>query len=104
MTLGITTMYLDTLEDSELDEILSYTQDELDIYLDALIEHFYPYAVPAEITPLKTAYKSSFALESFYRSTDLLYQGFTCLYTKTGLIKEMVNDLYEIPPAKIILH
>ena len=43
---------------------------------------------------LQLAYKASFMLEKVYRNNKALKEGFRPIYTKTGLIRDLVNDLY----------
>ena len=96
--------YLDELSDDILENILSLPPSELNDYLNTLIERFFPEASKEQIPTLIKAYKSSFVLERIYRTNPIIYEGFTCLYTRNGLIKEIMNDLYTIKPEKMTVH
>ncbi len=98
--------YLHELEDEVLNEILQLPFEELDNYIYALISRFYPTTPkPSDrYTKLVKAYKASFVLEKLYRSNDLLSENYTAIYTKTGLIRELVNDLYAIGTEKVAIH
>lgn len=98
--------YLHELEDEVLNEILQLPFEELDSYIYALICRFYS-NVPKgsdRYDSISTAYKSSFILEKLYRSNAMLHENYTAIYTKTGLIREMVNDLYAIGTEKVAIH
>lgn len=98
--------YLHELEDEVLNEILQLPFEELDSYIYALICRFYT-TIPKSsdrYTKLAEAYKASFILEKLYRSNEMLSDNYTAIYTKTGLIREMVNDLYSIGTEKVAIH
>ena len=98
--------YLHELEDEALNEILQLPFEELDNYIYALICRFYPTTPkPSDrYTRLVKAYKASFVLEKLYRSNELLSENYTAIYTKTGLIREIVSDLYAIGTEKVAIH
>lgn len=98
--------YLHELEDEVLDEILQLPFKELDSYIYALICRFYPTVQKnsESYEALSKAYKAGFVLEKLYRSNDMLSESYTAIYTKTGLLREMVNDLYSIGTEKVAIH
>lgn len=98
--------YLYELDDTTLDFILSLSIEELDDYVYALICRFYPNISIEEerYSELKKAYKSSFAIEKIYRVNSLISNNFTAIYTKTGLIRELVLDLYDIGTEKVVIN
>jgi len=98
--------YLYELDDTTLDFILSLSVKELDEYVYALICRFYPNINIEEekYSELKKAYKASFAVEKIYRVNSLVSNNFTAVYTKTGLIRELVLDLYDIGTEKIVIN
>jgi hypothetical protein len=98
--------YLYELEDPILNNILKLPPKELDNYIYALICRFYSEVVldSDEYNKLETAYKASFILEKLYRTNELLLENFTAIYTKTGLLRELVLDLYEIDAQKVAIH
>lgn len=93
--------YLHELEDSILDDILNLDHVELEEYILSLINNYYPNCGDTRTKELIKAYKASFLLEKVYRSSDMLIDNFTAVYTKTGLIRELVNDLYSITAIKL---
>lgn len=98
--------YLHELEDEVLLHILRLPVEELDSYIYALICRFYPTVeISSErYVQLKNSYKASFVLEQLYRSNDMLSEYYTGIYTKTGLIREVVLDLYAIGTDKVAIH
>jgi hypothetical protein len=98
--------FLYELEDSDLGQILGLTEQELDNYIYALILRFYPEVKPntPEYTDLCLAYRASFVLEKLYRVNPILSNSYTAIYTKTGLIRELVLDLYGMPPQKLVIN
>jgi len=101
-----TDFYLYELDNTTLNFILSLSQKELDEYIYALICRFYPKVdkTDEKYINLKKAYKASFALEKIYRVNTLLSNNYTAIYTKTGLIKEVVLDLYDIGMEKVVIN
>jgi hypothetical protein len=99
-------LFLYDLDNTTLDFILSLTSKELDEYVYALICRFYPNIQKEEdkYTQLKKAYKSSFAVEKIYRVNTLINNNYTAIYTKTGLIREIVLDLYNIGQEKVVIN
>lgn len=101
-----THFYLYELDDTTLDFILSLSVKELDEYVYALICRFYPTVAKNDekYKQLKSAYKSSFAVEKIYRVNSLISNNYTAIYTKTGLIRELVIDLYNIGMEKVVIN
>lgn len=88
--------YLYELDNNTLDFILDLSSSELDRYIHALICRFYYKRLSDEeyYKKLVEAYKSSFMLEKLYRVNKHFNQNYTAIYTKSGLIREIVSDLY----------
>lgn len=101
-----TSFYLYELDDTTLDFILSLSLEELDDYIYALICRFYSNISKEDEKhkELKKAYKSSFAVEKIYRVNALLNNNYTAIYTKTGLIRELVLDIYNIGTEKVVIN
>jgi hypothetical protein len=101
-----THFYLYELDDTTLDFILALSVKELDEYVYALICRFYPNVAKNDekYKQLKNAYKSSFAVEKIYRVNSLISNNYTAIYTKTGLIRELVIDLYNIGMEKVVIN
>ena len=85
---------------------MSLSYEELDNYIYALICRFYPKVDKQDerYNSLKNAYKSSFAIEKIYRVNSLLSNNYTAIYTKTGLVREVVLDLYNIGNEKVVIN
>lgn len=94
---------LHELNDQKLCGILSLPPKEQVTYFSNLVEKYYPHAMKdtEEFYSLVLSYKSSFALEKKYRKNESIQESFTAVYTKTGLIRELVNDLYYIDESLI---
>ena len=94
--------YLYELDDDTLDFILDLTTTELDRYIHALICRFYYKQLKNEeyYSKLVKAYKASFILEKLYRVNKNFNENYTAIYTKTGLIREIMSDLYHIGSEK----
>ncbi len=99
-------LFLYELDDDTLDSILSLTFEELDKYIYSLIDRFYPGVTPDSkiYKELSKAYKASFALEKIYRLNSLINNNYTAIYTKTGLVREVVLDMYEIGNEKVVFN
>lgn len=101
-----TNFYLYELDDTTLDFILSLSIKELDEYVYALICRFYANVSieDEKYNELKKAYKASFAIEKIYRVNSLIGSNYTAIYTKTGLIRELVLDVYNIGIEKVVIN
>ena len=98
--------YLHELDEEVLDEILQLSFEELDKYIYALICRFYPNVIKdsEKYVAISNSYKSGFILERLYRSNPMLSKYYTAIYTKTGLVRELVLDLYAIGTEKVAIH
>ena len=65
-------------------------------YFHSLIESFYPKSLAneSEYEGLMEGYISSFYTEKLYRSNRFFNAKFTIVYTHTGMIRNIINDLY----------
>jgi len=99
-------LFLYDLDDSTLDFILALSFEELDKYVYALISRFYPNVQKEseQYVDLKNSYRASFAAEKLYRVNSLLNKNYTAIYTKTGLIREIVLDIYGIGNEKVVIN
>ena len=82
------------LTDEQLNEILSLRDQQQELYINTLIQRFYPEVDEQNYIKLQIAYKSSFILEKFYRSNLVFQEGFQAIYTRTGLIRDIINEVY----------
>lgn len=90
---------LGQLKDDKLEFILSMDQDQLDIYVDNLIQKYYPYLRQdmehhEQYELVKEQYINSFYLEKIIRMSEPVQEGFIPVYTETGMIRELQNQLY----------
>ena len=87
---------LNEFPEDKLELILSLSTEEQHIYFDSLIKRFFPNTTMEDDSyhDLLAAYYASFVLEKIYRNEEELQKEFTVIYTKTGLIRNMINDLY----------
>jgi hypothetical protein len=94
--------YLYELDEDTLNFILDLNSVELDRYIHALILRFYRKRIDNTqyYEKLVKAYKASFILEKLYRTNSTFNANYTAVYTKTGLIREVVSDLYHIGSEK----
>lgn len=94
-------LYLYDIPDDTLDDIINMGDESLDVYIQALIEKFYGEVDSIEKIKLTNMYKASFTLEKIYRLYPEIHNNFTAIYTKTGLVRELVSDLYYIETDKL---
>lgn len=94
--------FLSDLPTKQLKRIIELEESKKYRYFAQLIQRFYPDASDSTKAHLLAAYYSSFALEYIYRNQPVINSSFTCIYTSTGLLRELVNDLYSFddPPYK----
>lgn len=97
-------LYLYDLSDDKLNDILNLSEDDLHYYIHSLISRFYKDVDTDTYIKLKNAYKGSFVLEKLYRANSILINNYTAIYTKTGLVRELVNDLYSLDAEKVAIH
>ena len=90
------TFLLKDFPDDKLELILALEEEEQIIYYDSLINRFYPHISSDDriYEDMLAAYHASFVMEKLYRKEKVLQLEFTPIYTKTGLIRNLVNDLY----------
>lgn len=91
--------FLHNLPINKLEDVLGLTKEEQHYYYLQLVKRFYPDSDAEDKAKLVNAYIASFELEYLLRTEPNLSDAFTCVYTKTGLIREVSNDLYFIPEA-----
>lgn len=74
------------------------------MYFEAMVKSYYE-KVPEDsndFTDLVESYISSFYLEKLYRSNRFFNEKFIPIYTDTGLIREVVSDLFFIDDTLIV--
>lgn len=87
---------LQELPDESLDTILSLSPEQKSRYFEAMIATFYPNLTKNtnEYEEMVATYLSSFCVEKIYRSNRFFNEKFTPIYTTTGIIRNIVSDLY----------
>jgi hypothetical protein len=87
---------LQDLSDESLDTILSLLPEHKSKYFEAMVDTFYPKLSKGtqEYEEMVATYLSSFCVEKIYRSNRFFNEKFTPIYTTTGIIRNIVSDLY----------
>jgi hypothetical protein len=91
--------FLNELALNKLEDILALSDQEQYEYYIQLVRRFYPNPESEDKQKLIFSYKGSFELEYLLRTEPVIAQAFTCIYTRTGMIREVTNDLYFISDA-----
>lgn len=87
---------LEGLSNESLDTILSLSLSQKSAYFVAMVKTFYP-NIPEgseQFDGLVESYVSSFYVEKLYRSNRFFNEKFTPIYTSTGLIRNIIADMY----------
>jgi hypothetical protein len=89
-------MNLHEVNEETIDYILSLPELERLTYYSSLINKFYPNITKNTLCfeRLLKAYETSFVVEKLYRNNKFFKEGFTNVYTKTGLLRNIISDLY----------
>ena len=87
---------LQDLSNESLDAILSLAPEQKSRYFEAMIDTFYPRLIKGtdEYEEMAATYLSSFCVEKIYRSNRFFNEKFTPIYTTTGIIRNIISDLY----------
>jgi hypothetical protein len=87
---------LQDLPDESLDAVLSLPITQKTNYFIAMAKTFYPKTPEdsTEFEELVASYVSSFYVEKLYRSNRFFNEKFTPIYTGTGLIRNIIADMY----------
>ena len=87
---------LSEFPDESLDYVLAMPPSVKRTYFHKLIETFYPTVLNKEndYENLIEGYIASFYTEKLYRSNRFFNEKFTVIYTHTGMIRNIVNDIY----------
>lgn len=87
---------LEELPDESLDAILCLTPAQKTKYFSLMVKTYYPNQVEGskEFTDLLETYISSFYVEKLYRSNRFFHEKFSPVYTSTGLIRDVVADIF----------
>jgi hypothetical protein len=96
---------LEELSNESLDAVLSLPPTNKSKYFTVLAKTYYPNAEEgsSEFVELVESYVSSFYVEKLYRSNRFFNEKFTVVYTTTGLIRNVIADIY-YSDADLITH
>jgi hypothetical protein len=89
-------LILSEIDEQVLNHIVGMSMPEKVAYFANVIAAFYPTAEKnsEEWENLIQSYISSLYMEKVYRSNRFLQESFTPIYTGTGLIRNMVLDIF----------
>ena len=95
---------LEDFSDESLDSILCLTIESKTKYFEAMVKSYYPKVDQDtdHFVELVESYISSFYLEKLYRSNRFFNEKFIPVYTNTGLIREVVSDLFFVDDTLIV--
>lgn len=84
------------LSDESLDTLIALPANAKVVYFSTLISKYYPTISENtdEWKDLLDSYASSLYVEKLYRSNRFFNEMFTVVYTDTGQIRDIVNELY----------
>lgn len=87
---------LEELSDESLDYILSLAPQQKVVYFSKLVKQYYPSQEEGskEFMNLIETYISSFYVEKLYRSNRFFNEKFSPIYTETGLIRDIIADIF----------
>ena len=87
---------LQDLPDESLDAVLGLNLEQKSVYFSNMVKTFYPNISKdsSEFEELITSYVSSFYVEKLYRSNRFFNEKFTPIYTSSGLIRNIIADMY----------
>ena len=94
----MTDLTLCELQDETIDYLLGMQLDDKRAYFHKLVETYYPNALnnEDEYEDLIENYIACMYVEKLYRSNRFFNERFTIIYTQTGLIRNIINDIYFI--------
>jgi hypothetical protein len=87
---------LNEIDESQIDSVLSLNEEGKTVFFDSLITQYFPNIKreSAEYHNLQVHYRACWLLEKIYRNNGFMKECFSVVYTKTGLIRNIWNDLY----------
>jgi hypothetical protein len=96
---------LNEVEEVQLDSVLSLNDAGKTVFFDKLIKQYYPHALEdSELySTLQIQYRSCWMTEKIYRNNVFFKECFSVVYTKTGLIRDIINDMY-FTSDNLIIH
>jgi len=90
------TLFLGEIEEDKLDAVLSLNDNGKTVFFDNLITQYYTHIEKNsnQYLALQTHYRCCWMMEKIYRNNHFMKESFSVVYTKTGLIRNIWNDLY----------
>jgi hypothetical protein len=87
---------LQELSNESLEAVLSLNPEQKSAYFQAMVDTFYPSIEKnsAQYEEMIATYLSCFCVEKIYRSNRFFNEKFTPIYTSTGIIRNIISDLY----------
>lgn len=87
---------LQDLSNESLDAVLSLPLAQKSNYFESMVRTFYPNIKEGsdQFEDMVATYLSSFCVEKIYRSNRFFNEKFTPIYTTTGIIRNIISDLY----------
>jgi hypothetical protein len=87
---------LEEITDESLDAVLALAPEQKLRYFSSLVQLYYPsLEVGSErYNALLETYVSSFYIEKLYRNNRFFNEKFTPVYTDTGLIRNIIADIF----------
>lgn len=95
---------LEELSDESLDAVLSLPMPAKNKYFAAMVRSFYPHLEEQskDFEELMATYLSSFYVEKLYRCNMFFNEKFTPIYTSTGLIRNIIADMYLLDKETVV--
>ena len=92
----IKNLVLKNVPEDKLDSVLALSESEKAVFFSNLIQKYYPTVEIGsdQFEILKANYLSSWITEKIYRNNTYMSSCFSVIYTKTGLIRNICNDIY----------
>ena len=89
-------MLLQDISNEELDSILGMSLSGKKSFFAKMISKYFPELKEEDPMYKDTleAYLSSFYVEKLYRSNKFFQEKFVMVYTNTGLVRNVINELY----------
>ena len=94
--MAILELVLNEVTEEQLDSVLLLNEQAKTVFFDSLIKKYYPHIDQhsSDYTDLQLHYRSCWLMEKIYRNNSFMKECFSTVYTKTGLIRNIWNDLY----------
>lgn len=97
-------LILEQITNESLDAVLSLEPKQQANYFSKLTKQYFPKVEEdsQEFLDLIETYISCFYVEKLYRSNQFFQEKFTPIYTNTGLIRNIIPDIYFLEESLIV--